>query len=211
MRLDRRWFLLPVFILSALFLYLAFPLLIEGIHSLLAAMVLGGTVLWALPQVLWWAMAGVLLALWGLGTMIRLWSGRTSRKNMTKMESFPAGRMEAIQKTLVRAGSGRYFREEARNLLRSLAVDLTALKLDLSEEEASQRFIRGDWTDDPELKVFFSIDPDRGKEKQCLWPWSNKSRPPVFLGEVQNILDRLKAYGNFPGGKGKYDQPNIHP
>ena len=211
MRLDRCWFLLPVLILSALFLYPAFPLFVEGIRSLLAVMILGGTILWALPQVLWWAMAGVILALCGLRIIIRLWSRLPAREDMSKMEFSPAGRMGAIQKALVRSGSGKYFREEAKHLLRSLAVDLMVLKLELSEEEVKWRLIQGDWTDDPALKAFFSEEPDREKEKQGRWPWLKRSKPPAFLDEVRNILDRLKAYTDFPEGKGRYDHPDVHP
>lgn len=211
MKTDRRWLLPLILISAASFLYLSFPLLVEGIHSLLAILILGGTILRAMPQILWWVMGGAFLVFWGFGVIVRLASRELAGKEKGKVDFTFPGRLRAIHRTLFRGGSGRYFQEEVRNLLRARAVDLIALKLDISEEEAQKRFQKGDWTEDPLLQMYFSEEKNWPKEKRSPWPWFKKSRPPAFLEKARTSLERLETYGNSPHRKGKYDPPNVDP
>ncbi len=205
---DRRWRIAPLIVLAALFFYFSFPLLIQGTHSFLAAIIYGGTMLRALPQALWWAMMAVLLSIWGSRIVNRLGSKWLRKIKMHKVEPL-GGRMEAIHKVLTRAESSMYSQEEIRNLLRSLIVDLTILRMDLSESEARERLILGNWTEDPLLKTFFAKRPGLGEEKHSRWPWSEESSTPAFLDEVRNILDRLESYGDFPKREGRTWSPQI--
>lgn len=125
---------------------------------------------------------------------------------MNKVESL-GGRMEAIHKTLTRAESSMYSREEIRNLLRSLVINMIVLKLEISEAEARERLTRGNWTEDPLLKEFFSKRPGLVEEERGRWQWSKKPSTPVFLHEAGNILDRLEAYGDFPKREKAEDGP----
>jgi len=209
MKTDRRWLLPLTLIPAASFLYFSFPLLVEGIHSLLAILILGGTILRALPQILWWFVGGAFLVVWALGVIVHL-AGREPAGKKEGKSDFPfSGRLRAIHRTLFRGGSGRYFQDEVRNLLRARAVDLIALKLDISEEEAQKRFQKGDWTEDPLLQMYFSEEKNWGKEKRSLWSRLKKSKSPDFLEKARTVLERLETYGNFPHRKGKYDPPHV--
>jgi hypothetical protein len=211
MKPDRRWLLPLSLILVAFFLYFAFPLLVEGVRSLLVILILGGTILRALPQILCWLVGGAFLVFWGLGVIVHLASRELAGKKEARVHSPVSGRLRAIHRTLSRGGSGWYFQDEVRNLLRSRAVDLIALKLDISEDEAQQRFQNGDWTEDPLLKEYFSEEKNRGKEKQGLWPRLKKSGPPDFLEKARTALGRLETYGNFPARKGKHEPTHVNP
>jgi len=211
MKTDRRWLILPTLILAASFLYFSFPLVVEGIHSLIAILILGGAILWALPQILWWILGTAFLVLWSLGVIVHLAGRELAGKMKTKSDRPFSGRLRAIHRTLSRGGSGRYFQDEVRNLLRARAVDLIALKLDISEEEAQKRFHEGDWTEDPLMKTYFSEANNWGKENRGKWRWLQKSKNPDFLQNAQSALERLEIYGNFPHRKGKYDPPHVDP
>lgn len=211
MKLDRRWLILLTLILAASFLYFSFPLVVEGIHSLLAILILGGAILWALPQILWWILGAAFLVLWGLGVIVHLAGRELAGKKKGKVDFNFSGRLRAIHRTLFRGGSGRYFQDEVRNLLRARAVDLIALKLDISEEEAQKRFQEGDWTEDPLLQMYFSGEKSWGKENRGKWPWLQKSKNPAFLEKARTSLERLEIYGNFPDRKGKHDPPHVDP
>jgi hypothetical protein len=118
------------------------------------------------------------------------------------------GRFREIQQSLSRARSGRYSQGEVRNIFRSLAIDLIALKLDIPEEEARQRFHRGDWTEDRALKAYFSEDLTQEEEGQGLWRQFRRVKAPAFLEETQETLERLKSYSNFSNGGEKFDLVN---
>jgi hypothetical protein len=211
MKTDRRWLILLTLILAASFLYFSFPLVVEGVHSLIAILILGGAILWALPQILWWILGAAFLVLWGLGVIVHLAGRELAGKKKTKADRPFSGRLRGIHRTLLRGASGRYFQDEVRNLLRARAVDLIALKLDISEEEAQKRFQEGDWTEDPLLQMYFSEEKSWGKEKRSPWPWFKISRPPAFLEKARTALERLEIYGNFPHRKGKYDPSHFDP
>ncbi|NWF54902.1 MAG: hypothetical protein HXY45_08935 [Syntrophaceae bacterium] len=155
MKSDRRWLLPLVLILAAGFLYLTFPLWVEGVRSFLVILILGGTILEALPQVVWWMAGLAILVFWGLRMIVRLADRELAGKKESGGNSPFSGRLRVICRTLSRGGAGWYFQDEVRNLLRSLAVDLIALKLAIFEEEAQQRFQKGDWTEDLLLKTYF--------------------------------------------------------
>jgi len=211
MKPDRLWLLPLTLILGASFLYFSFPLLVEGTRSLLTILILGGTILSALPQVVWWAMGGAFLVFWGLEVIVHLASRELAGKKKARVNSPFSGRLRTIHRTLSRGGSGRYFHDEMRNLLRSRAVDLIALKLDISEKEALQRFQKGDWTKDPLLKTYFSEEKNWGKDKQGLWLGFKKSKAPDFLEKARTALERLETYGNFPDRKGKHESTHVNP
>jgi uncharacterized membrane protein (DUF485 family) len=205
---DRRWRIAPFVVLAALFFYFSFPLLIQETHSFLAAIIYGGTMFRALPQALLWAMATLLLSIWGSRIIIRVGSEWRPRRKMNKVESL-GGRMEAIHNVFTRAESSKYSQDEVRNLLRSLVLNLIVLKLEISEAEARDRLIQGNWTEDSLLKTFFAKKPDLGEEKHSRWSWSKESSTPAFLDEVRNILDRLESYGDFPNREGRTWSPQI--
>jgi len=210
MRLDRRWLIPLTLILAAFFLYLFFPLLIEGTNSLLAILVLGGTIILALPQMVWWGVGVTILIFWGLRVLTNLGVSRLSwsRKKGRQPYDHPHGSLRAIQHRLWAASSGRYFQDEGRDILRSLAIDLIALKLDISEEEARKRFLQGDWTEDQALKDYFSQEPTWGRERQGLWRRFKRTKSPAFPEETQKALDRLKSHRNFSKGGEIFDLAN---
>jgi hypothetical protein len=211
MKSDRRWFLLLMLILAAVLLYISFPLLVEGVGSFLVILVLGATILRALPQVVWWIMGLTFLVLWGLGIIVLLAGRELAGKKESRGNSPFSGRLRAIYRTLSRGGAGWYFQDEVRNLLRSLAVDLISLKLAIPEEEALQRFQKGDWTEDLLLKTYFSEERNWEKERQGLWRRFRKSDPSHFLETARTTLARLKDYGNDSGRKGKNEPTRVNP
>ena len=210
MKLDRRWLLPLTLILAAFFLYFSFPLLVMGIHSLLTVLILGGTILGALPQILWWILGGMFLVLWGLKVIIQLGSRELEGKKEARIHLPFSGRLRAIYRTLFRSELGWYSQNEVRNLLQSRAIDLIALKLDISEKEAQRRFQKGDWTEDPLLKTYFSEDRNREPEKHGLWRRFMKSKRPNVLAAARNVLERLEAYDDFPERKGKHEPTHIN-
>lgn len=197
----------PIPVLAVFFFCFSFQMLIWGSRSFLVVLNLGVAILRALPQALCWAMVAALPTIWGLRVIIHLGSGGVSRRNATGIEPLLPGRMEIIHKAFVRAESSKYSQEEVKNLLRSLALDLIALKKDLSEAETRQRFNRGDWTDDPALSAFLKQGPDAREEKRGRWPGSKKPRARAFPDDVMDAMDRLEVFSNFSISKGQYDPP----
>jgi hypothetical protein len=211
MKSDRRWLLALILVLAASSLYFSFPLLVEGVRSFLVILVLGGTILWALPQVLWWIVGLAFLVFWGLGIIVLSAGRELAGKKESRENSLFSGRLRAIHRTLSRGGAGWYFQDEVRNLLRSLAVDLISLKLAIPEEEARQRFQKEDWTEDLLLKTYFSGERTWEKERPGLWRRLRKPDPSDFLETARTTLERLKAYGNDSGRKGKHEPTHANP
>ncbi len=211
MKPDRRWLLPLILILAAGFLYLTFPLWFEGVRSFLVILILGGTILQALPQVVWWIVGLAILVFWGLGMIVRLAGRELAGKKESKGNPPFSGSLRAIYRTLSRGGAGWYFQDEVRNLLRSLAVDLISLKLAISEEEARQKFQKGDWTEDLLLKTYFSEERNWEKERQGLWRRFRNPDPFHFLETARTTLARLKDYGNDSGRKGKHEPTRVNP
>lgn len=208
MRLDRRWEMTLSVIFGALFIYLAFPLLVRGTEFLLMFIEGGIFILLVLPQMLWWGVGMTVLIFWGLQVLINLGiSGlRDSRKKEgNSYDHDYHGHFRAIQQRLLQASSGRYYQDEVKNILRSLAIDLITLKLDIPEEEARKRFQQGDWTEDQALKAYLSQELFRGKEGQGLWRRFKRKKSQAFLEETQEALDRLKSYSNFSDGGKRFD------
>jgi hypothetical protein len=211
MKPDRRWGI-PLFVtLGALFIYFTFPLLVQGMNSLIKFIIGGIFILLALPQMLWWGVGVTILIFWGLRVLMNLEISRLSKSGKREGQPYDYdyhGRFRVIRQRLLGASSRRYSQDEVRNILRSLAIELIALKLDISEEEARQRFRQGDWTEDRALEAYFLPEPHRGKEKQGLWRRFKRTKSPAFLEETQEALDRLKSYRNFSEGRKRFDLAN---
>jgi len=201
MKHDPRWKIPLSATLGALVIYSVFPLLVQGMDSLLRFILGGIFILSALPQMLWWAAGVTVLTFWGLRILINLVTRKSPEpyeKGGQAEDQNYRGRLRVIYQRLLGASSGRYYQEEARNILRSLAVDWIALKLDISEEEARERFLQGNWTEDRTLKAYFFEDPPWGREKQGFWRRFRRFKRKenrTFLEETEKALDRLKSYG----------------
>ena len=211
MRLNRSWEILLVVTLGALFIYFAFTLLVRGMEFLLTFILGGIFILLALPQMLWWGAGMTILIFWGLQVLINLGIGRLPSSHKKEGQSYDHdfhGRFRAIQQRLLRASSRRYYQDEVKNILRSLAIDLISLKLDISEQEAKERFRQGDWTQDQALKDYFFEEPAWEKEREGLWRRFKRAKAPAFLEKTQKALDRLKSYGNFSDGGKRFDLAN---
>ena len=212
MRLDFRWKIPLSMTMGALFIYLAFPLLVRGTEFLFMLILGGIFILLALPQMLWWGVGLTVLISWGLGVLINL--GISGLRDSRKKEGQPYdhayhGRFSFIQQRLLGAASGsRYYQDEVKNILRSQAIDLITLKLDISKEEARQRFQQGDWTEDQVLKAYLSQELFRGKEGQGLWRRFKRKKSQAFLEKTQKALDRLKSYNNFSDEGKRFDLTN---
>jgi hypothetical protein len=160
---------------------------------------------------LWWGVGVTILVFWGLRVFMNLEISTLSKSRKREGQPYDHdyhGRFRVIRQRLLGASSRRYSRDEVRNILRSLAIDLITLKLDISEEEARQRFRQGGWTEDRALRAYFFAEPDRGKEKQGLWRRFKRTKYPAFLEETQEALDRLKSYNNFSDGRKRFDLAN---
>lgn len=207
---EHRWFLPVILTAGGLFLYFSFPLWVEAAHSLVGVFILVTKILPALPKILWWVAGVALLGFWAIAVFLKF--ARMNPKNNKEKKVVPAfpGRLAAIQSTLSRAGSGRYSREEIRNLLRSQAVSLIALEMNISEEESWKIFQKGDWTEDSLLRDYFFEVKDP-KEKKWSWrPRFGKSDPTGFLEKTRTVLERLWIFDSFSNRKGKYDPPDIN-
>lgn len=208
MRLDRWWGILLSVTLGAIFIYFAFPLLVQGMDSLLGFMRGGIFVLLALPQVLWWGIGVAILSIWGLLILVNLGINKLSSANEPSTLPSSQGRFRAIHRSLSQAGLGSHYQDEVRNILRFLAIDLITLKLDISEEEARQRVQQGDWTEDQALKAYFSQERTREEKGQGFWRRFKRKKSPAFLEETQETLDRLRSYSNFSDGGKSFDLAN---
>ena len=208
MRLDRWWGIPLSVTLGAIFICFAFPLLVQGMDSLLGFIRGGIFVLLALPQVLWWGIGVTILSIWGLLILVNLGINKLSSSNEPSTLLFSHGRFRTIHRSLSQAGLGSHYQDEVRNILRSLAIDLITLKLDISEEEARQRLQQGDWTEDQALKAYFSQERSREEEERGFWRRFKRKKSPAFLEETQETLDRLRSYNNFSDGGKRFDLAN---
>jgi hypothetical protein len=200
MRLNRQREILLVGALGALFIYLAFPLLLRGMEFLLLFILGGIFLLLALPQMLWWGIGVAILIIWGLRLLLELGIDKLVRPRKPSSPPPSQGRLDAIHGSLLQAGSGGYFWDIVRNTLRSLAFDLIALKFELSEKEVIDKFHRRDWTEDQELLAYFFEESAPVPGRRGLTGQFKKSKPKGYLKEIQRTVERLESYGD--GRKG---------
>ena len=139
MKIDR-WLMALILIVAGLVIYALYPLLIYGMELLLFIMAQGISTLLALPQLLWWLSGAIFLTFWGLRVLLRLGTNFFSAPGRPLPAAAFHGRLQALRRRLYDAKSGPYSQDEIRQLLRLLTIDLIALKLDFSEEEARKRF-----------------------------------------------------------------------
>jgi len=212
-RIERRLtpLILMILIVGGLLLYTAYPLLIYGMNLLLFIIVQGVSVLLALPQVLWWLLAVIIFIFLGLKLLLRLGKNIFSGSGIPLTVLSFHGRLSALRQCICSARSAPYSQDEVRQLLRSLAIDLIALKLDISQEEARNRFSREDWTQDQTLKVYLYKERDFEARRlgQRLLQWFRKSETPEFLRETKETIARLKYYRDFADGGEKNDITNF--
>jgi hypothetical protein len=198
-----RWLVLLLLILAGGVIYVLYPLLIYGMELLLFVMAQGISFLWALPQILWWLSGAIFLTFWGLKLWLPLGESIFSASKSPLHRPSLHGRLSVLRQTLDSARSdGSYSQDKVRQLLRLLATDLIALKLDISEEEARKRFFQGDWTQDHVLKAY--LYKEREFVTQMLGKrflrWLKRSERPVFLEETREVVDHLKKYRDFSDG-----------
>jgi hypothetical protein len=194
MRLNRQREILLVVAFGALFIYLAFPLLVRGMEFLLLFILGGIFLLLALPQMLWWGIGMAILGLWGLRLLVELGIDKLVRPREPSSPPPSQGRLGAIHRSLLQAGSGGYYWDIVKNTLRSLAFDLIALRFDLSEKEAIDKFHRRDWTEDQDLLGYFFEESAPGPERKGLAARFKKSTSMPYLKKIQRTLDRMESY-----------------
>ncbi len=209
MKFNRQWFIPLIVIGGLLFTYLGIPFLMRGIDAVLSGVMLGISFSMALPQAFWWGIGAGVLVIAGIQVLIVLGNKTFSRAKTIKEEKGQGGRFRVIHKILARSDSV-YYRGEARDILRSLATDLIALKLNLSAEEAAERFNRGDWTEDRTLLAYFYEMPELVLKKREFGGQLKKLKPAAFLEEVQKVLAHLKEYGDFPDGRERVELANSN-
>ena len=204
---NDRWFMVLILIVAGLVIYALYPLLIYGMELFLFVMVQGLSVLLALPQLLWWLTGAIFLTFWGLKLLLRLGTNLFSAPGRPRPAAAFHGRLQALRRRLYAAKSGPFSQDEIRQLLRLLTIDLIALKLDLSEEEARKRFFQGDWTRDPVLKAYLYKKRDLVRQRlgQRFMQWLRKLETPSFLQETREVLNHLEAYRSFSDGGEQID------
>ena len=211
MRIDR-WLMALILVMAGLVIYGLYPFLIYGMELLLFIMTQGLSALLALPQLLWWLAGTIFLTFWGLKLLLRLGENTFSGPGSPLTAAAFHGRLQALHRRLYDAGLGHYSQEEVRQLFRLLTIDLIALKLDLSEEEARKVFFRGDWTQDHVLKAY--LHKERGfltqRRGQRLLQWLGRSESPSFLQETRDVLNHLEAYRSFSNGGEQTDIANSN-
>jgi hypothetical protein len=199
-----------ILIVAGLVIYALYPLLIYGMELLLFIMVQGFSVLLALPQLLWWLAGAIFVTFWGLKLLLRLGTNFFSAPGRPLPPAAFHGRLQALRRRLYDAKSGPYSQDEIRQLLRLLTIDLIALKLDLSEEEARKRFFQGDWTINHVLKAYLYKERDSVRQRlgQRFMRWFRKLETPSFLQETRDDLNHLEAYRSFCDGGEQIDTTN---
>jgi hypothetical protein len=206
MRTDR-WLMALILIVAGLVIYALYPLLIYGMELFLFVTVQGLSVLLALPQLLWWLAGAMFLTFWGLKLLLRLGTNFLWAPGRPLPAAAFHGRLQALRHRLYAATSGPFSQDEIRQLLRLLTIDLIALNLDLSEEEARKRFFQGDWTSDHVLKAYLYKERHLVRQGlgQRFMQWFRKLETPSFLQETGDILNHLETYRSFSDGEEQID------
>jgi hypothetical protein len=158
-----------------------------------------------LPGLIWWFAGTTVLSLWGLPLVLRLLRGLLSGAgNPSPRLQFP-GRFGLLHSELYNAERKGSRSEKVQKVLRSLAVDLTALAGDIPEKVARQRVLRGEWTEDSVVKEYFAREssPGRRRRWQRLGHVLGRPKSSTFLQETEEAVRRLEAYGRFAHGSEK--------
>ena len=197
-----RWLMALILIVAGWVIYALYPLLIYGMELLLFIMVQGISALLALPQLLWWLAGSIFLTFWGMKLLLRFGTNFFLAQSSPQPAAAFHGRLQALHRRLSDARLGPYSQDEVRQLLRLLAIDQIALKLDISEGEAREVFSRGDWTQDHVLKAYLYKERDFVTQRleQRLMRWFRKLETPSFLQETRGVLNHLEAYRSFSDG-----------
>ena len=153
------------------------PLARRGGRALAVAVAGGGCLLWVV-----WAGA------WAAeGTDGR----RTPREERREEWAFDRRLRRAVD-------AGERDREEVREALRSLAVDVVARTDGCSRERALERVDRGEWTDDPVAAAYVAADvgaPPGRRLRAWIWPRATTVR------RVERTVAALE--GRLDGGGGR--------
>lgn len=167
--------------------------------SLVQAIAAGWESVEGLSQALWWLLGGLIPALWALKLLATLARRALNPRKAAAQEKARPGRMRQIQGLLERGPQSRYAQEETSALLRTLAIDLIALRRDVTEEEARQILLSDGADEEAVLRPLLADAPfathggptDAGRDAPAT--------PEAFLEGVERKLDALTAYAQpFP-------------
>jgi len=192
---------------------MAYPLWSDRLGGLMAIPTLWVRALMALPEILWWIIAGLILTFWGLAIIFR-WGEKAGpgRKKPAPAVSF-YGDLRWLRGTLSQAGSGRYFQDKVRQRVRTLAVNLISLRQGLPEEQALEQLREGAWTRDEVLKEYLKLRQGfdlRGRFGP-LHRWFKPRPQSLFLQETEDVLNRLQSYISSIDGRQRDDVTNLTP
>lgn len=193
MKVDSRWYWMLILVFGGLVIYAAFPLLIHGIALFLT--VTTGLLL-AIPLELWWIIGILVLTLMAIKVMLRLGRHLLGASKTPISYSRPQGRLTDLHHTLLSASRGDYSKENVRQLLHSLAIDLIALERDISQDEARRSFIDRTWTRNEALKSYLYKEREF-RPRRLGWLRRSEKETPEFLKETKEALDELEHYRRF--------------
>ena len=192
-----------VLIAWALLFGLAFFFFVEGTLSPSEMLTAVWMALDGLPKMLWWILSGAVLVIWALRALAQLARQGLAAGKTSKVEQAHGGRLREVQRLFDRAESSLYCLEETQGLLRSLAIDLIALRWDVSDETARQRLIHGEQDEDSLLRALFVEASDRRSERPPDLPKRNQANLSIILDDIEKKLTVLNAYGDFTQAEGK--------
>lgn len=175
---------------------MAYPLLGDRMDGLFAMPALWIRIVLALPQILWWIIAGLILSFWGLAIWGR-WGEHTGPVQKKPAPGGPFyGDIRRLRDILAQAGSGKYFQDQVRQRLRTLAVNLISLRQGTPEEKALEQFREGEWTHDEVLRGYWNLREELHPRRRInhLRHWFKPPPPRLFLQETEDVLNRLQSY-----------------
>jgi hypothetical protein len=158
-----------------------------------------------LPDLVWWFAGTMVLSLRGLPLVLRLLKRPLSEVRHPSLRLQFGGRLELLRSDLCNVERKGHSSEKVQKLLRSLAVDLTALAGNMPEKVARQRVLWGEWTEDSVLKEYLARQLSRGRRRrwQRLGHVLGRPKSSTFLQETEEAVRRLEAYGRFAHGSEK--------
>jgi hypothetical protein len=186
-----------VLIAWALMICLVVLSISETAHFFATMLMTAYAIMNGLPQALLWVLLGAVMTICALITIARLARQGMAPQKARRAELVSSGRLKKLQSIFNRAESSRYYQQEAWGRLRSLAIQLVALKKDISEEAARQILFRA-FKNDDSLPRALNLE---GKDRENSFPSGDSAAEsaarPRVLDDIEHTLDALSDYGGF--------------